>query len=112
MMDFQTVWPYIVAFVSTIVLPLLVTGDNPVGAYRLINYIKEKLGIEDGAALALTIFVNLLLSIVILVADGALDALVLGEQAFTYEAFTGILIMVFTTSQYWYGKLTPPKPAA
>lgn len=110
-MDFQTIWPYIVAFFSTIILPLLVTGDNPVGAVRAINYLKGKLNLEGGGALALTVVVNLLISIVILVADGALDALVLGEQAFTYEAFTGILIMVFTTSQYWYGKLKPADPA-
>jgi len=104
-MDFQAIWPYIVAFISTIVLPLLITADSPVGAVRLINYLKAQLNLEGAGALTLTVVVNLLLSVLITVADGVFDQIVLGETAFTYEAFTGILIMVFTTSQYWYGKL-------
>jgi peptidoglycan/LPS O-acetylase OafA/YrhL len=86
--SFQAVWPYVVAFLTTIVVPLFVTGDNPIGAVRIINYLKVQLGASGHFARALTVLVSTVLALILYVVDGQLDAFVTGEAVYTVDALS------------------------
>jgi fatty acid desaturase len=104
-MEFVNVWPYIVAFLSTIVVPLIISGDNPIGAVRIINWLKVQFGASGNGARAITVVVSLVMALLLYVVDGQLDGLVTGEVEYTVDSLYTIAIAVLGLSQYWYGKL-------
>lgn len=95
------VWPYIAVLLVTVVTPLLISGDIPLGAVRVINYLKKKLGLEGEAAIALSVAMSIILAALVALADGVFQ--ITGPM--TPEKFSVIVVTMFGGSQLWYSRL-------
>lgn len=101
-MDFLAdFWPYIAGVLITVVLPLVISGTRPLGAVRVIGWLKKKLKLEGDSARVLTLLVALGLAGLVALADGILNI----SGPMTPEKFNMILGVLLVGSQVWYSRI-------
>jgi uncharacterized membrane protein len=101
------VWPYVAEILIGIVLPFLVTNNSPIGAVRLIDWAKKKLGWSGKRASWLAFGLSILIAALIALADGVFNI----TDGVTPTQLLIMVGAVFGGTQYWFNEMHKPQPA-
>ena len=91
--------PYLITLVSVVIVPLLISGDRPIGAVKVINWVKSLTGLQDGAAVWLSVVMSVVLAVLLALVEGAIGLPI------TPESFQVMVVAIFGGSQLWYARI-------
>ncbi len=95
--------PYLITFVSVVLVPLLISGDRPIGAVKVIGWVKNWTGLQDGAAVWLSVSMSVVLAVLLALVEGAIGLPI------TPESFQVMVVAIFGGSQLWYARIKDEK---